>query len=177
VPKPVGRSREVSSEERELSVAEAMAELTEDDARRFWAKVARGRAHACWLWTASTYGNGYGMFSLRRGRTYKPTPAHRVAYALAVGPLRAGEVVWHRCGTKTCTNPTHLAQSSLSEPMQRYGVRGERHPHARFTEAAVTSLRRRHEAGGAAVTALAQEFGVSKSTISRIVGGKRWRQS
>ncbi len=164
-------------EEPELSVAEAMAQLTADDTRRFWAKVARGRADACWLWTASTYRNGYGMFSLRRGRTSKPTPAHRVAYALAEGPLRAGEVVWHRCGTKVCTNPRHLVQSSLSEPMRRYGVRGERHPHARFTAAEVAALRRLHAAGGATatVTALAQEFGVAKSTTSRILSGTRWR--
>lgn len=82
-----------------------MSRLTPSDEARFFAKVDRsGGPGACWLWTACTYGGGYGSFGLG-GRTQY---AHRVAYELEVGPIPGGLHVLHRCDVRRCVNPAHL---------------------------------------------------------------------
>jgi hypothetical protein len=69
-----------------------------DDEARFWSKVNRGRDADCWLWTGSTDGNGYGIFS-SEGRTWR---AHRWAYEHFVGPLPEGtEHIEHACHSRT----------------------------------------------------------------------------
>lgn len=50
--------------------------IMNDDEARFWSKVDRRGDGECWLWTGSTDGNGYGIFSAG-GRIFR---AHRWAY-------------------------------------------------------------------------------------------------
>jgi hypothetical protein len=78
---------------------------------RFWAKV--NKTETCWLWTGAKFPTGYGHW---RRSEY----AHRVAYALAIGPIPAGMQIDHTChnGTeclggsscphRACVNPAHL---------------------------------------------------------------------
>lgn len=93
---------------------------------RFWAKVnKRGpipevdpSLGACWLWTASTTVDGYGQVSVPGRAT--PQGAHRVAYELLIGPLRARP--WsldHLCMTPLCVNPAHLEEVTLAENARR----------------------------------------------------------
>jgi HNH endonuclease len=69
---------------------------------RFWAKVTK--TDTCWLWTAATNKQGYGVFRLH-GRQEK---AHRVAYELECGPVPAGLVLDHIDCVEHCVRPTHL---------------------------------------------------------------------
>ncbi len=78
--------------------------LSEREAARFWSKVDIAGPDDCWLWTASTDTNGYGLFWLN-GTMPR---AHRVAYEACVGPIPDGLQLHHRCRTKHCINPTHL---------------------------------------------------------------------
>ena len=73
------------------------------DEERFWDKVER-LDDGCWLWTASTYGHGYGQF----GQDGRKFAAHRIAYELLVGPIPQGLVLDHLCRVRHCVNPAHL---------------------------------------------------------------------
>lgn len=82
---------------------------------RFWEKVSR--EGECWIWSASTYDNGYGQFTVLG----KPIKAHRWAYQNLVGRIPAGMQLDHLCHTndkscldgkdcphRRCVNPAHL---------------------------------------------------------------------
>jgi hypothetical protein len=59
----------------------------------------------CWLWQgARSAPNAYGVLRVD-GRSYL---AHRLMYALAIGPVPQGLLVCHRCNTKACIQPSHL---------------------------------------------------------------------
>lgn len=61
----------------------------------------------CWIWSLSTFGNGYGQLSMRvEGR--KSLLAHRAVYRALVGPIADDDVLDHLCRVKACVNPDHL---------------------------------------------------------------------
>ena len=78
--------------------------LTKERERLFWSKVAKGRG--CWDWIGSKSDHGYGRFSINPGN--HRTMAHRLAYALIVGPISPGLTIDHLCRNKGCVNPSHL---------------------------------------------------------------------
>lgn len=65
---------------------------------RFWAKVDKGPT--CWNWTAYRQRDGYGQI--------KSKLAHRISYAMCVGPIPEGKQLHHTCKNKGCVNPGHL---------------------------------------------------------------------
>lgn len=146
---------------------------------RFWEKVNRdGRnEHQCWLWTAGTNSSGYGAIKVNGTHTN----AHRVAYRLA--ETDPGDMhVLHQCDNRQCVNPNHLYLGTPSENMQDMWDRGKRdatgenNPNAKLGNDDVEEIRER-SAAGATNEELAAEFGVSSSTISMIVTGRRWAAS
>jgi hypothetical protein len=91
---------------------------TVDISVRFWSKVEK--TSSCWLWTASTAGQGYGYFHIsgggnRRVRTY----AHRWSYESAKGPIPPGLTIDHLCRVLRCVNPDHLEAVTLRENQRR----------------------------------------------------------
>ncbi len=75
-----------------------IAEVTE----RFWLKVIKG--DGCWLWIGPRSPLGYGVAKIRG----KNVGAHRVAYALCIGPIPVDRVLDHICRNPACVNPAHL---------------------------------------------------------------------
>jgi hypothetical protein len=69
---------------------------------RFWVKIQTG-PYGCWLWQASKNEFGYGLYAHPVSQL-----AHRVSYAVLVGPIPAGYDVDHICRVRHCVNPEHL---------------------------------------------------------------------
>lgn len=87
----------------------------------FWSKVNkcgpvpghRPELGACWIWTDSDNGHGYGRFSIRRKTVY----AHRFAFELTYGPLSPGEQARHKCdnGAGGCVRPYHMERGTAAD--------------------------------------------------------------
>jgi hypothetical protein len=60
--------------------------------------------NGCWVWLPPLRKDGYAILSVNSW----PTPAHRVAYELLVGPIPQGLEIDHLCRNHACVNPDHL---------------------------------------------------------------------
>lgn len=163
-------------------------------AERFWEKVDRsGGPNACWLWQGPTRRTGYGYTT----DYWKKILAHRMAYELVHGPVPPGKNVCHTCDVRACCNPAHLWAGTQAENMQdaaRKGKlgqgaknprRGEASSQTTLTDDDVREIRRRYVPGRQgrpgkndpprdSIRSLAHEFGVTSSTIHRIVKREAW---
>ena len=132
----------------------------------------------CWLWTAATNENGYGVMRPEGKRSGPTIKAHRVAVALD-GRDPAGVCVLHRCDNPPCVNPAHLMLGTMADNTQdmvlkHRGLIGECNGNAKLTEQDVLAIRRRRHAGEQRKV-LAAEFGVSGATVTRVANGEGWR--
>lgn len=144
-------------------------------AERFWRFVDRsGGPDACWPWLGRKDA-GYGRFNVGGG---KKVTAHRFAYELMRGPIPAGKDLLHSCLTRCC-NPAHLRPGTDLEnkadavALGRHAY-GERHGHAKLTEAGALAVFSGLRAG-ARVTDIAAVVGISVSAVCDIKRGRSWR--
>ena len=145
----------------------------EQEASRFWAKVAKGQG--CWLWTGTLGRRGYGVVI----RAQKRIRAHRFAWTLEHGAIPDGLWVLHKCDNPRCVRPDHLFlgthRDNVNDQVAKLRhMRGERNGRARFTEAQIQAIREAHAAGATQV-ALAKQYGTTQPRISAIVLRKLWR--
>lgn len=91
--------------------------LTAQQEQRFRAQVARSGDDACWPWTGRSDPDGYGRIAFGNAAkgTFRAHRAHRIAYALARGPIPDGLQVCHRCDNPPCCNPAHLFLGTAAE--------------------------------------------------------------
>lgn len=135
----------------------------------------------CILWNKFKNRDGYGHTRLG-GKTFF---AHRVAYCEYHGiEIKAidGICVRHKCDTPSCVNPEHLelgthAQNMADMVERKRSASGERAKWAKLTEAQVKEIRQKYirKSKTANSFILAEEYGVSQSTISLIVNYKCWK--
>lgn len=154
---------------------------------RFEAKVWPEPNSGCWLWGGSLEGgDGYGQFMTNSGRPARVVGSHRASWELHYGPIPDGLLVCHKCDNRACVNPGHLFLGTMKDNMAdasrkgrmnwkvntRDGLpRGSAHHQAVLTEVQVLAIRASTEVGAR----LAEEYGVSNNTISRIRRRKIWR--
>lgn len=155
---------------------------------RFWSKVQRGESSECWPWQAGRTGgrsaSNYGSFrigSLKDG-TRRQVYAHRMAYCLEHGldpiTLSSKIIIRHRCDFGLCCNPEHLIDGTqadnVADAMER-GLtrRGEQIPQHKLTEEQVREIKHRLR-GSEFHREIAADYGVKRTTITRISNGTLW---
>ena len=142
---------------------------------RFWSKV--DKTDTCWNWTGAKNLTGYGRFWLNGQKS-----AHRVALQLEGIDIPSGMCVLHKCDNRACVNPAHLfigtQQDNIADMHQkgRYvnkgQPKGEVHTQAKLCDLDVWLIRELLPTQTQA--AIAEWFGVSFGTISKIKIGTRW---
>ena len=125
----------------------------------------------CWEWQGCVGTNGYGRIRWKRPRVTEQL-AHRVSYIAFRGEVPDGAMVCHTCDNRLCVNPEHLFLGSASDNMRDMTRKG-RGATSVLTVEAVERIRERYSQGERQVD-LAEVFGVSQGTISRVVRGRTW---
>lgn len=129
----------------------------------------------CWEWLLSGTLNGYGRVYHSGTREL----AHRFSFRVFKGEIPSGLVVMHTCDNRRCCNPDHLTLGTASDNIQDMVKKGrnkqpdnsgEKHGLSKLTVDDVKAifLDTRKQ------VTIAQEFCVTKATVSAIKGGKRW---
>lgn len=123
------------------------------------------KTEGCWLWQGAFDSKGYGRLIIGR----REVRAHRFAYELAHGPIPAGLHVRWSCGNPRCVRPDHLFLAKA--PVTR--ATGEASVNAKLTVAEVHEIRLR-AAAGETMAKLAAGYGVSKTSVWRIINHETW---
>lgn len=148
---------------------------------RFWSKVSKGDADACWEWTASLDGRGYGQFGIRTGRNVR---AHRFSYVVAFGPIPGDLFVLHRCDNRKCVNPAHLFLGDAGDNIRDCFAKGRARPNpavgvqngrALVDAEQVVSMRRRHRSGSVTIGQLMAETRLCRAAVENILSGRSWK--
>lgn len=129
----------------------------------------------CWPWTGALNENGYGVMHNELGSRR----ATHVALGLAgkEQPSKKHHAL-HQCDNPPCVNPAHLfwgTQKVNGEDMasKRRSPAGEKNGQSKLTKEQVAGIRR-YRAAGVRYADICATYGVSKSTVSRIVNRASW---
>lgn len=138
-------------------------------AARFWPKVEK--TATCWLWRAALHRSGYGWCRAFNRATF----AHRVAWKLTHGEWPT-TILRHTCDTPACVNPAHLLLGTQADNIRdmvdrNRAARGE--SRSRLTTEHVMRIREL-VSSGQTLRAVAAQFSISESQVSRIARGVQW---
>lgn len=135
----------------------------------------------CWEWPGHRTAGGYGVLRTY-GRSGRDLYAHRLIWEQYAGPIPEGIQVLHRCDNPPCVRPIHLFLGTVEDNVRDMWtkgrgkggfVRGETVGNHKLTEAQVIEIRALY-GPQMGYKRLAQRFGVSRSTIMRIVKERSW---
>lgn len=156
--------------------AKTVPQLARDAEHRFWPKVDKRSPDECWPWLGATNREGgYGKLWVA-GRT---SGAHRVAWALANGPIPDGLYVLHRCDNPTCVNPAHLflgtnADNAADMTAKGRSNRGEANGRAALASYAARIICRMAVSGKWKQREIAAGFRICRPHVSAIKHGQFW---
>ena len=119
--------------------------------------------HDCIRYSGPIQSNGYGSGS-----------PHVRAYVKANGPVPDGCEIHHTCEVPTCINHRHLVAKNVSEHRSEHS-RGGRNACAKLTDLDAIDIWDLHHSGVWKRHELADAFGVSQTTIQRIISGNGWK--
>ena len=132
----------------------------------------------CWEWLGSKRDFGYGRMS------YKDHvhSTHRLAAHEWLGmDLHDSSIkVCHKCDNPPCFNPEHLylgdQKTNMSDCTEkgRFPI-GESNGYAKMTVELVKKMREMHATGKYSTSDLAPVFGISQTSVSRIVSRRGWK--
>jgi len=128
--------------------------------------------NSCWEWTGRISVAGYGIV---RVNGY-PEFAHRYSYSLFVGKITGELFVCHHCDNRKCVNPEHLFLGTHQDNMDDMVAKG-RHTglsyHRRPSKDEEELIKDMYIPRKVTQADIAELFGVSISSVSRLVGTKR----
>ena len=132
--------------------------------------------NGCWEWRGARDNTGYGKFMADGKRYY----AHRYSYMHNVGKIKRGMYVLHKCDNPPCIRPSHLYIGTKKQNTQdavRRGriAHGSRCPQSKFTKDDVDMIRAIYKGGKTTQQEIADEYGVSRPTITNIINNKNWK--
>ncbi len=153
---------------------------------RFWEKAKIGPPDECWEWQRCVHKPGYGRF-----RLYGSTEgAHRVAWMLSYGPIPPEMQVCHHCDNRRCVNPKHLFLGTVKDNVADMTSKGRAHYQkpgfhstttgedngwSKLTSDRVIEIRKAYDSGTETGVSMAERFGVSQTTISKVGRRETWR--
>ena len=146
-------------------------------AKRYFEEVVLNyRGSECLIWPFAAGSTGYGLLR----HSGRQRVVSRIVCEIINGPPPMdNSQAAHTCGRGRlgCVAPTHLRWASPSENQHdkiAHGTtrRGTRSPLAKLTEADVLNIR----AIGKTLsqTEIASRFGITQTTVSKIILGKKW---
>lgn len=165
-------------------------ELEIDPEGRIWRLAKRGwdrwkRAtvtRACPRVRAENDVGAYLMIRSMWNRGRVCTGAHRLVFRHFKGPIPPGLTVNHENGLKKDNRPGNLSLATHSRQalharhvllVGRLDQDGEKNSMAKLREGSVREIRRRR-AAGESLRSIAEAFGVSDRTVSKIARRERW---
>lgn len=155
---------------------------TEQAIKSFWNRVIiTANDNQCWLWKGAFDNKGYGN-KYWNGKFRK---AHQVAWILPNYVIPRGMEICHSCDNPACVNPKHLflgtRQDNVDDMVAKNrgnypGSKGEKNGNRKLRSEDVIAIRQKYATGNISYQILAQEFGLTKAHIGRIVKRKLWKE-
>jgi hypothetical protein len=145
---------------------------------RFLARV-RVADNGCWIWVGGKKGP-YGVLPINGKRTY----AHRISWKIYKGAIPDGMLVCHNCpggDNPVCVNPNHLflgddAANNADKEAKGRGNHlsgAEHYLTKRCNLLDYQEQVRQAYASGLSQDKIAEQTGLSQSSVSRIIRGRR----
>jgi len=133
--------------------------------------------NGCWEWQGSTSKYGYGQMTYKGQRRY----THRVSYMIHNNvELETKDIIMHTCDNPPCCNPEHLKKGTHAENTQdmlnkKRNKVGEEFTKTILTEEQVLEIRKLYKKWKYSMARLSKEYGVSHSTIQKIINRESWK--
>lgn len=160
---------------------------------RFWSRVdkspGQGPHGQCWTWIGSCDSRGYGQLSVDGHSAV----ASQLGWIIQHGRIPDGLWVLHQCDNRKCVrclylgtpadnvrdaeargqaiHPRGLEHGRYTKPEAT--CRGVSHPKAKLDAVRVIEIRQR--ATTVSISQLAREYGLSRTSIQRIITREHWR--
>jgi hypothetical protein len=121
--------------------------------------------------------SGYLQVRVMVNRAMYYTCAHRLVWRALSGPIPRGMVINHRNAIKDDNHPSNLQCSTPSANLKHAHAnrlidqRGQKNPHAKLSDRAVSQIRLAYASGRFTQVELGDRYGVAYQTISKIVRG------
>lgn len=134
----------------------------------------------CWNWTGPVdiKKGGYGIIHDRESGQNR---SHRVMWILCYGDIPKNMWVLHTCDNPRCVKPSHLylgtsVENSRDRVIRGRGAYGTKNGGGvKLDDVKIIQIKEMFNTGKITKAHLARIFGVSETTIYRIVRGKSWK--